>query len=859
VTVAGNIYEGGIIASVDPIKYSARIVGGGGIATRDAVSITLNDKTKELHRTLQQLDIEGRDVAISRALFPLNLLRNSGFESPTSGSDFDFWTETQGHASNAIARETTIKRSGAQSAKLTCGGSPGPKILSAAVTVRQGTTISASFYARAGAAGDVVRAYVRVNGLFWNSSTRVLQISSSFTAFTPSASQFDRFTIEGIFHAAWDLPEQHTVTIEFEVPTIGDIIYLDDVQLEGRLRASSYHAGRYDMAASDLLSVYWGEVRDPKWDDGTIKLQTKSIMNRRHRTIPATRVTAETVPGFVIPPDNIGRPFPVTFGEFLFDHVGLGEIFPSRVAAAGILVNAVANTDPITAYFDAPTHAVSFQRIYHYGSDSKRFYRERIDTSAGNASEWVKTNSQAKIESVAGANYLEQGLVPLSLLLFAVSVGNNGSFTDQTFAADADLATKAFETRTTINAVDFGFRLQKPDEFSGLEAFAAYAIGKVQAILNSGTATRNITMRATPNTGSIKTAVMTTGAMFDAVPNAAPEDANEMDKPFTLDDASKQVSWWLSPDNYYAARCEITAGSTPNVTFELYALGIRLDVAIAIEDWLPFASMLGRAFGDTWGGRKTAASVIYDQAEVLEAILRHELGVTTAEINTGSFDAAVSDGLTLIMAGQITEIQESIEVIEDLAFHTAMLYYVDGDGKEAVRTLKHGSTVRTLTPSDFVDGSIECQFTKREELFTDYILHYARIHGEDTYVSHIFCNRNDSNIGNAAYETKCAAAYAALGNRENPKEYWCNWANDQTSARNILKWLIDWNRARRRRVTAEAFSDQLDLELGDRVDLQLGRYLLERDTDTPRPVFVLESSTIEAGRVDLQFLEVIAP
>lgn len=869
VTVDGNVFKGGILRNVDQISGSVRINQGGAVATRNDVNIELVD-VDELRKTLQEIDVDGRDLQISLAMMPLNRIRNSSFESPTSGSNFDYWTETLGSGSNAIARETSIKYHGAQSAKLTCNAAPGPSVTSDAFTMRAGTTLSASIYARGGAAGDVVNVKVRVGGLYWNNSSKLFQGSATGVSFTLTTS-FARYSIEGIYEAArnW-ATDQLSVDIILEVPTVGDVVYLDAVQVEERRTAGGYHGDRYGMTASDLFPVYWGELRRPKWDRGAIKLATKSIASRRHRDIPVATLTRDTDPTFLVHPDDLGKPFPMTYGNFENDENNFSQVATIVAMAEGLLVNRGGTAAPVTVYFDRPGEDMyQITRIYHYSDSIGRYVRELIDTSASNYSHWVTTAADAKIEADTGSDELAGGLMPLSLLLWAGNAKSNiGSWSNEANLADRDTATFA----SIVGAPGAGLfegvirgYIEKPRAFTAEQVIAAYALGKVETVLNSGSGVRSMWLRLQDVEGTFHDApAFTTSGVFTNVPAISHQNSSEMAKAFTMSAANRNLSVWFGPQSRFDLWAKINSGgSSPNVTFKAFALGLRLDVAIPLDDAIICASMIGRKYGTTWDSRKTASNYVSGPIDIIEGILRQELGAAGSEINLAAFDQANTDYTRGQMSGQVTERTPSIDVIEQICAPGGIVYFTDGAGRESVRVLKHGAADATLSPADFVDDSIAAQYLEREELYSDFILHWGYVHGADTFIGVAYCNRNGSSSGSSAHEAKCAAAYASLGNRENTLELEARFINEPFSADYCVEFLVDWCSRRRRIISGRGFIDQLGLEFGDRVDMKLQDYLKENDTDSPRPIFTPFEFKIRKSANELtieqSFLEVVAP
>ena len=865
VTVDGNAYLGGYISNVDRIRRKADITRGGTIATRDPVNISLvNNKIDpitgqrvELHRQFQQNEIAGRDVTIKLAMMPLNLIRNSSFEAPTSGNNFDHWTETPGHASNSITRETVDKWHGAQSCKLTCvTASPAPVISpDVSIDIRRGTTVSLSLYAKGAAAADLLNVRIRVtdgaNTFWWNDSTKAWQVGTSNKQFSLTTS-FARYTIPGIYGTTAFTNELLTLDVFLEVPAAGDAAWIDGVQLEPRTIVSSYHGGRYDMTAADLVSLYVGECEAPRWNRSLVTIATKSVNNRRRKKIPVTLVSPETTDvDFEIPPGNLLKPFPMTYGDHFFDHFPANSIYPDGpMPAAGILVNSRALKEPIRVYFDRPGIALGTGLVYVFDENKMKFWREFIDTSASDYSEWQGSPTDAYRESRSDANYLRRMMVPISALAFAEDVNPNkynyGLFTNPSNIADSDLATLGSITITTLVIRNLAVHMVNPSLIGQSELINAYAIAKASTVLNSGTATRSLKVAVINDVVSGSAiAEVTAGGLFDNIPTGLPTDAQEMDKPLSFSPGAREGSFWASPDTVLLLRCELIAGTSPNVTFNAYAIGMRIDFAIDLDDAPLFVSCLGR-LGVLCKGHTT-----------IKDIYQTEIGVPSGDINSTAFSAiSIAD---MGCAGQLVEQRWSDDVIEEICATFGYVQFTDGAGKESIAALAHGATVKTMGKNHFVLNALEFGYTKREDIYSAYTLKYGHIAYADMFAAEIHCDRNSQDVGDSAYATKCDAAWDALGELDNPLNLETQWINDKLSAQTALKRKIDWNRGRKRTVKGQTDVRALDAEFGDRINLQLEDYLKERDTDVDRPVFMITSMQIDRANVSIELLEVLAP
>jgi hypothetical protein len=295
----------------------------------------------------------------------------------------------------------------------------------------------------------------------------------------------------------------------------------------------------------------------------------------------------------------------------------------------------------------------------------------------------------------------------------------------------------------------------------------------------------------------------------------------------------------------------------------LKEIGMVVWTSIDLLDANIYGRLVGREFQDSWNTRRTAGNAIVKGVDVLESMIRDELGVTSStDINESAFDTAAT-ARTWEAIGQVTEVEFSLDVFKGLCENFGLVYFVDIDGKETVRVLKHNATPDlTLTLMDFADNSLEITYTQRNAIVSDYVVHYGWNPTSETFAFSEYCNRNDSSLTTdaAAYETKCSNAYASLGNEENRREWDARWMYTESDAELFLKFLIDWNHQRRLRIKGEVFLDYLGLEIGDLVAFYnlydyLPNHLLE---DT---IFVVDGVQLnkDRGTMKISFLQVLEP
>jgi hypothetical protein len=306
----------------------------------------------------------------------------------------------------------------------------------------------------------------------------------------------------------------------------------------------------------------------------------------------------------------------------------------------------------------------------------------------------------------------------------------------------------------------------------------------------------------------------------------------------------------------------INATGCSNHEIRVYEMGLLIYVLQPLPETVFGAELYGRSFQDTWGGRKTATNLVESPAEVIESILRLELGVVAAGIDTTAFDAVDTARSGYKVAGQLHEFKDSIEVIDEIAREHCVLYNITGLGQHGLIPLDYSATaVDTLTLRDFIEPYEKLQIsqTPREAAVNDVRLFYARDQFDDEYKQIAYCNKDgySGSIG-SSYQTKCSTSYAALGNRVQKFEAECNWVNDEATAEAIVKWLIDWNGLQRYILDGQMFMDKYKLELGDIVALYLPELLPPSVTSASRFMVTQKDLYRSSGQVSVQLLQVFS-
>jgi hypothetical protein len=874
-TVGSDLFEGGIIESIGRISNKAKLREGGGIVTTDAVEIKLANKDN-LVQTLVDTDIEGRDITIWLSMMPRNQGLNASMEV-AAGPVPDEWEAVNDGAPNVVLQSFTYAWDGTASVRIYKGQDPAPWLENdPRLRWRQGESIVASIYAYSVSGGDTLGVYIHNETFYWNWTLEVWSISRSLGKKEFVISSAATWTRCEVFLDAAQISsgtfgDPHLLSIQYEVPDTGDEIFIDGFQLEKEgVEASTWHMALDGMAAADLFPVYKGEVRNHPWTDAGIALKTRNVLNRRHKRIPNVWLNSKTNSNWVIPPDNQGVPFPMTYGILGAPYAGQGVPTPGAHAAKGLLVNwRVTATQP-TIHFDRPGMKLKqIDRVVVWNEDSRRYLLELKDDSALPTIfwEWDRFPDNANVVANGAGSWARAGRMAVSFYQLPLSINYTYSspagqlWLTPSNMIDQSLLTSGYTIGDGTSRSVVIWWSQETIDIQDMELIDTYLLINC-AISSSG----DFQLKAgywrplpAPTKSQILT-ILTANGSFDNVPYDHVPPSKEMQYPFNFDSITKQLSFWLSNNDQNILFIE-RSGSTLNARADVYEIGYRIDGTVDLIDAKVGAVLQGREFQDTWGGRKTAGNLITYGVDGLESILRDELGIATADINTASFDTVAADPTHLAggggaIAGQQLKFEESKTVVDKLCKEFGMLYFVDIEGKETVRHLEYTSSpIKTLTARDFKLGSIKCDYTPRDQVYNDFTVNFDRCRFDDTYLQNTFCNRLDENGVGTGWRDECAASYASLGNFEQAIEFNLDWISDVTTARKFLIWMMGWLLYRRQVVEGILVLEHVNLELGDIVALDLpGKYAVNSSTS-----FILESSSIQkstVGGIVAKFLEV---
>lgn len=893
VTVGSDAYEDATLGGLNRIGYEAKIIQGGNVATLPDVKCDLLNKDK-LNEELVTDNIEGRQAVVQMTAVGPNKCLNSSFEKRT-GDDFEDWTEVPLGGGAAITAETGTVYDGATACKIVSDAAEGSYIKSADVTWKIGSKVVLSVYARTPAGTATLKAAINVNTTRWyNAGTNAFGMGRvKNTLGTANSTAWQRFTLEMDWShwlnqfgsGALSLQDQ-TIYIELWTEANEDII-LDAVQIELNNEVTPYQHNRYELDSDDVMTVFTGIVKNPAWSASKVSISLEAWESNKHRDIPKTILSAATGAGWTIPKDSLGKPFPMTYGDFSSDDLTVWDPDNADLYtfARGLLVNNDPDaTGGILIYFDRPsmklyTPGGGVYRLYHFCEDDGRFYEQMNYDDAGygyDAQEWVQDfANHPRWKSNSSCYWHTLRLAPFMAVLSAHTIHKIGANWHNTaYIIDDSLSTYGYkQVNSAVSNVQailepFPFDTDSIIKFDDDDVWI-YFLGD---FAGTGVAAGDVSL----------------AVRLVSVENYTP---GTTDVIFIWNEVAQPVSWrntpikrgggdpaadklltqlqivitnWQTfssafPNLVFLAAVPLVASST--ALSRLYTAGALIYFTLETEAAAYTGQLYGRTFGTTWNSRKTAANLVESAPEVIESIIREELDAVDANINMTAFDAA-DTARSEAAAGQLHETKNSMDVIKDICDEYGLLYNIDTAGKHSLINLDWRAVNKHLFLRDWYKPheKVKVSYTPRSAIINDFILHYDRIQFTDEYSRLAYCNKDgrSGTIG-AAYQTKCSNSYAELGNKVQTLELSCDWIKVDATAEAMLKWTIDWVYLQRMIISGELFMNCIDLVLGDIVTVDLAPLLTESFTETAR--FMVMSLIInrQKSRIAVKLLEVKEP
>lgn len=551
-----------------------------------------------------------------------------------------------------------------------------------------------------------------------------------------------------------------------------------------------------DFTLSNFVKAFEGIVEDYSWNEQEMTITVKDASSKRHKLLPQTPVQSSVAHSKIN-----GLLIPITYGDWDY--------------ARGLLVD---NTLGSQKYQFDTNGLKAMTSLFCYDKDFDYFVPVsslREDQSAGHEYVFTAASGWAVFNDATNP-FAEQGLILLRDILEVDSTIDNTSHT--TGSGGRNFGTEnpdnAFDGNTSTYAMlhldshDMGFDPTPSDYYprtlivhSGRYTSWAHAEYRIVQVTSLGEIRKvglvgKITVpNYTPSTEiyvwvQLNPSAETPESFLSGGYSSYPGEINILDNitfdnlsapDFTIDLTNMLISsakiynsdantrWqkagWGTLNNgrlVFGGFRNGGAGITPGTYYcKIYeAKLLALSTLKFDETPYMYCELEGRPFGSGWTG-KTSTNLVEKPADVINAIYRHELGLTDSDIDEASFTAVntrlyYSDSYNY--AGQVLEEVNSRKLIDNLCKQCTARQFKRYDGAESLKVLD------TSDPSDvdFDDDTIlrDSFFCKRapfEEVYNEYFVSYNKNQDTGEFQSIAYVKSDDNNLVVTGYGTTCEA------------------------------------------------------------------------------------------------------
>lgn len=314
------------------------------------------------------------------------------------------------------------------------------------------------------------------------------------------------------------------------------------------------------------------------------------------------------------------------------------------------------------------------------------------------------------------------------------------------------------------------------------------------------------------------------------------------------DNYDSKISFWGS---YFATIAQIKF-------YEFLGLVWNLFTPMNEEDFC-FTGASGRIYDDTWNSRKTATAMIATFPDAIEAILRQECGLVTADIDTASFDAALTtlnawsgkayNDSTFEVSGQQLDRINSEDLITNLCKESGLHYSITSAGLHKLNMISTDRTADyTITEADIGKDDFDpVELSDHEELFNDFVINFDKHPVTGVYRQTITINRSsgiDSSDEHHYLQERCLLSWQRYGvNRQ--KTINCNWIASVGTAWKLMDWCCYFYCFVRKYVKFRAKSHGL-LKV-ENMDVALIKHMLT-DLSSGENFLMYESKTVNSKK-----------
>jgi len=231
----------------------------------------------------------------------------------------------------------------------------------------------------------------------------------------------------------------------------------------------------------------------------------------------------------------------------------------------------------------------------------------------------------------------------------------------------------------------------------------------------------------------------------------------------------------------------------------------------------------------TNGGAYATDELIDNPVHIIESIYRDELGFTNADIDLASFDAAAEVRKDWLAAGSITKVENSRNIIIDIAQEFGIRIIHNQEGKIVVRVLDwYDSTqvdnaiiVKQFHENDINPNSVKLWMTPLNEIYDRYEIKYAYSPIHNEFRMEEFADKAKDSHEGENLVTPCLYAYNNYLNEEiRTFKKSLKWARWHTTSTRCLNRYVRLRTKRRLHIEFKTTIGAAPLEAGDVISFQ---------------------------------------
>uniref|UniRef100_A0A6M3KF74 Uncharacterized protein n=1 Tax=viral metagenome TaxID=1070528 RepID=A0A6M3KF74_9ZZZZ len=447
---------------------------------------------------------------------------------------------------------------------------------------------------------------------------------------------------------------------------------------------------------TECLAIYQGIVGDIDISDGKVKIAISNSTFKVQKDLPQTLIS--TSDGFYVPAESIGKPKSLVYGDHPFyygqdgtltniTHNQENNLVPTKYL--GIDVDGK-HMYSIAIHSLDTTNAAQY-RAWMYDTNLSRFVK--IDTT-----QVTYTGGIIKVDNLPN---LFDYWYPDGTVTDGLSTGLD--WYDRTKSCDLNYATFAHAQMTAANAVNdtatYGIDFPAYDGYQDDSA-----ITRINTFGKSYFATSG-----DPDVFEIDGASATgygaaTLNLYNYVIDASATKA--------------EIATYIS----VVVRKDLDQAET--LDYRVYM--IFKEIKYTTTEMFPvFIACKGREYSGTWGARKTAGNLIENPADIIESILRDELGMST-EINTTLFDNVNTELTSWKLAPFIDTQQNSKVLLNKIAEQAMAFIYWDATNKAAMDTFYAANTTDYTFQTNDIQGRPLLYKSPLKDIVNDFTLKYHK-------------------------------------------------------------------------------------------------------------------------------------